>query len=123
MKFLKSIIVSLILINSAHAADWQLLKTNNVNEDLYVDRDSIENLRNSAVKVAFKFNTVGDTEKFVRITSVMRCKDITSTIQAIRIYSYKRDQNIVYDEDQQTTSPINFESRFGDVFNYVCKTK
>src|SRR5574343_438575 len=104
MKFLKSIIVSLILINSAHAADWQLLKTNNVNEDLYVDRDSIENLRNSAVKVAFKFNTVGDTEKFVRITSVMRCKDITSTIQAIRIYSYKRDQNIVYDEDQQTTS-------------------
>ncbi|MEB6558769.1 hypothetical protein [Acinetobacter baumannii] len=123
MKFLKSIIVSLILINSAHAADWQLLKTNKVNEDLYVDRDSIENLRNSAVKVAFKFNTVGDTEKFVRITSVMRCKDITSTIQAIRIYSYKRDQNIVYDEDQQITSPINFESRFGDVFNYVCKTK
>ncbi|MEE8098154.1 surface-adhesin E family protein [Acinetobacter baumannii] len=123
MKFLKSIIVSLILINSAHAADWKLLNTNNANEDLYIDRDSIESLKNSAVKVSFKFNTVGDTEKFVRITSIMRCKDITSTIQAIRIYSYKRDQNIEYEEDQQTTSPINFESRFGDVFNYVCKTK
>lgn len=123
MKFLKSIIVSLILINSAHAADWKLLNTNNANEDLYIDRDSIESLKNSAVKVSFKFNTVGDTEKFVRITSIMRCKDITSTIQAIRIYSYKLDQNIEYEEDQQTTSPINFESRFGDVFNYVCKTK
>lgn len=116
---------SLLMISStvAYGADWHLLETHRTNEELYIDRDSIAQIRNSAVRVAYKFNTVGDAEEFIRITSIMRCKDKSQTIEAIRLVSLMRDQNFIYDEDKQRTSPIKFETRNGDVFNYVCKPR
>jgi len=77
-----------LLSPTAFSADWFLLNTDNTSEELFVDRDSIEQLKNNSVKVAFKFQTLGQTNEYIRMNVVVRCKDKSQTLQAIRIYSF-----------------------------------
>lgn len=105
------------------SADWFLVNTENTEEELFVDRDSIEQLRNHSVKAAFKFYTVGKTNEYIRMNVVFRCNDKSQTLQAIRMYSLARniDKNIIYQDDEQTTNRIVSGTRNESVYNYVCK--
>lgn len=115
-------LLPLLFINTTYAADWFFLKQYEKNE-LYVDRDSIEDLKNSAKKVSFRLTPIEKDGGFSRFTAIMRCKYNTSTTLAVRVYSPRypnHEINMEIEEDKQTTDPIERSPHYTEVFKYVC---
>lgn len=104
---------------SVLSADWYALKRYETST-IYIDRDSIEPLKNSSVKLSYKLEQ-NDESAFMKGVTIMRCKNKMHTLQVLKIarsdQNFNETRNI--DEDEQKTVPV---AGFNiPLYKYVCK--
>lgn len=105
---------------SAFSADWYSVK-NFDDSTLYIDKDSIQPLKNSSIKLAYKLEK-NDESVFLKGVTIMRCKFKTHTLQSLRIsrVGQSSGETMNINEDEQKTVPV--EGYNIPLYEYVCKS-
>lgn len=119
----RMLVLSLMLSiysTSAFSENWDAVRETELIV-IYIDKDSIQALPNSKIKLAYKTEQK-DADFTIKAVSTIDCVDQTSQLHGIHILhpSVGRDEIVNLAEDEQKVLPIQGYIR--QLYEYVCKS-